>query len=252
MNEPVGPRSGTSAGHKRARRAAGWAVHAFTASGAVIGLLAIIAITRGDARAALLWLGVALAVDALDGPIARWLRVRDTLPKVDGAVLDLVVDYLNYVVVPAAFLYWFDLVPEGWGLVAAGYVLLTSSYCFANAEMKTEDNYFVGFPAIWNVVVLYFWLLDIPPLVNAGIIVVLGILTFVPVKFVHPIRVREGRYLTWLSLFVWALCAAALLLVAPASPWWLVVPWLAASAWLGFISLRRTLRGSARPTSGSW
>jgi phosphatidylcholine synthase len=212
----------------------------------VIGFLAIIAITRDDARAALLWLGAALAVDALDGPIARRLRIRELLPKVDGAVLDLVVDYLNYVVVPAVFLYWFDLLPAGWELAGAGFVLLTSLYCFANVEMKTEDNYFSGFPAIWNVVVLYFWLLETPGLVNAVVVVALGVLTFVPVTFVHPIRVREGQRLTWAALLVWAICAVALLVVAPASPWWLVVPWLTASAWLAFVSVRRTLRGPAR------
>jgi phosphatidylcholine synthase len=246
MSKPAAPQTGAFSTHGRAHRAAGWAVHALTASGAVIGLLAIIAITRDDARAALLWLGAAFAVDALDGPIARRLRVRDVLPKVDGEVLDLVVDYLNYVVVPAAFLYWFDLMPAGWGLPAAGFVLLTSLYCFANVEMKTEDNYFAGFPAIWNVVVLYLWLLETPVLLNAIIVAVLGILTFVPVKFVHPIRVREGREVTWIALLIWAVCAVALLVMSPASTWWLLGPWLGATGWLAFVSLRRTVRGPAR------
>lgn len=241
MSNDAAPRSGLLA--RLGRRAAGWAVHAFTASGAVIGLLAILAITRGEARAALLWLGVALAVDALDGPIARKLRVRDVIPKVDGAVLDLVVDYLNYVLVPAVFLYWFGLVPAGWGLPAAGFVLLTSLYCFANVEMKTEDNYFVGFPAIWNVVVLYMWLLDSPALLNAFVVVALGVLTFVPVKFVHPIRVREWRDVTYASVLVWTACALGLLAMSPGTPWWLLAPWLGASAWLAFVSLRRTFRG---------
>jgi len=226
------------------RQVAGWAIHALTASGAIFGLLAIFAIMRGDARTSLLWLALALAVDALDGPLARKLRVRHVIPHVDGAVLDLVVDYLNYVLVPAVFLHSFDLLPQGWGLAGAGFVLLTSLYCFANINMKTADNYFVGFPAIWNVVILYLWVLDSPALLNAVIVAALGILTFVPVKFVHPIRVREGRDITYASTFVWSACALALLAMSPRSPWWLLAPWLGASGWLACVSLRRTWRGT--------
>jgi phosphatidylcholine synthase len=237
------PLPGPSPMSRLSRRAAGWAVHAFTASGAVIGLLAMLAVIRDDARTALLWLAAALAVDALDGPIARKLRVREVLPRVDGAVLDLVVDYLTYVLVPAVFLYWFDLMPAGWGLAGAGFILLTSLYCFANVEMKTSDNYFSGFPAIWNVVVLYLWLLETPALVNAVVVLVLGVLTFVPMKFVHPVRVREARIITYSSMLVWTSCALWLVLMAPERPAWLLAPWLGSSAWLAFVSVRRTLRG---------
>ncbi|MBM3525478.1 MAG: phosphatidylcholine/phosphatidylserine synthase [Alphaproteobacteria bacterium] len=243
MNDPAAERTAPEQKHSPTRKAAGWAVHALTASGAILGLLAMLAVIRGDARTALLWLGVALAVDGLDGPIARKLRVRDLIPRVDGAVLDLVVDYLTYVLVPAIFIYWFGLLPDGWGLPGAGFVLLTSLYCFANVDMKTSDNYFVGFPAIWNVVVLYMWLLGSPTWVNAAVVLALGVLTFVPVKFVHPIRVRDGRDITYASMLVWTFSALGLLLMSPASPWWLLAPWLASSAWLGFVSLRRTLHG---------
>lgn len=161
-------------------------------------------------------------------------------------MLDLVVDYLTYVLVPALFLYWFELLPAGWGLAGAGFVLLTSLYCFANVGMKTDDNYFVGFPALWNVVVLYLWLLDTPPAFNAVMVALLGVMTFVPMKFVHPIRVREWRRVTYASMVVWAPCAVSLLLMWPRSPWWILLPWLAASAWLLFVSLRRTFSGPVR------
>jgi phosphatidylcholine synthase len=245
MTLPGAPQPGPHATDNLSRRAAGWAVHALTGSGAVIGLMAMLAVIRGDARAALLWLGAALAVDALDGPIARKLRVREVLPKVDGAVLDLVVDYLTYVLVPAVFVYWFDLLPPGWGLPGAGFILLTSLYCFANVEMKTSDNYFSGFPAIWNVVVLYLWVLATPAWVNALVVVVLGILTFVPVKFVHPVRVREARAVTYGSVVAWTLCTLGLIASSPDRPVWLLAPWLAASLWLAYVSLRRTIRGVA-------
>lgn len=244
MSEPAIQPTDPIPKHTPTQRAAGWAVHALTASGAVLGLLAMLAVIRGDARTALLWLGVALAVDGLDGPMARKLRVRDVIPRVDGAVLDLVVDYLTYVLVPAIFLYWFGLLPAGWGLPGAGFVLLTSLYCFANVDMKTSDNYFVGFPAIWNVVVLYMWLLESPALLNAAIVVALGVMTFMPVKFVHPIRVRDGRDITYASMLVWTGCALGLLLMSPARSWWLLGPWLCASGWLAYVSMRRTFRGS--------
>jgi len=245
MSNPPAPRTDPVPKPGLIQLVGGWAIHALTASGAVFGLLAILAIMRGDARTSLLWLALALAIDALDGPLARKLKVRHVIPHVDGAVLDLVVDYLNYVLVPAVFLYSFDLLPDGWGLAGAGFVLLTSLYCFANINMKTADNYFDGFPAIWNVVILYLWILDSPALVNAVIVAALGILTFVPIKFVHPIRVREGRNITYVSTFVWSVCALALLAMSPRSPWWLLAPWLGASGWLACVSLRRTWRGSA-------
>ncbi len=235
--------------YSAARRAAGWGVHAFTASGAVLGLLAMLAVVNGEPRTALLWLALALAVDGLDGPIARKLKVREVIPGVDGAVLDLVIDYLTYVLVPALFLYWFALLPAGWELAGAVFVLLTSLYCFANVGMKTQDNYFVGFPALWNVVALYLWILDTPPMLNAAVVGALGVLTFLPIKFVHPIRVREGRKVTYVSLAVWIVCSLALLQMAPRTPWWLLVPWLAASAWFVFVSLRRTLHRASTPGS---
>ncbi len=242
-----GPERVTAVTASPTRRAAGWAVHTLTASGAVLGLLAMLAVIRGDARGSLLWLGVALAVDGLDGPIARLVRVRDVIPRVDGAVLDLVVDYLTYVLVPAIFIYWFGLLPAALSLAGAGFIVLTSLYCFANLDMKTTDNYFVGFPALWNVVALYMWLFDSPPWLNAAIVLALGVLTFVPVKFVHPIRVRDRREVTYAAMLIWAACCLGLVLMAPVQPAWLFWPWIAASAWLAFVSLQRTFAGPKTP-----
>jgi phosphatidylcholine synthase len=236
---------GRAAGATPTRQVAGWAVHALTASGAVLGLLAMLAVIRGDDRTALLWMGAALAIDGLDGPMARKLRIRDLIPRVDGAVLDLVVDYLTYVLVPAVFIYWFDLLPAGWGLIGAGFILVTSLYCFANTGMKTSDNYFVGFPAIWNVVVLYMWVLDSPPWANAGVVVALGILTFVPIKFVHPIRVRDHRAVTYTAMSVWMVCGVGLVLAGRHDM--MLWPWIGASLWLAFVSLRRTFMGPSAP-----
>ena len=225
------------------RRAAGWAVHALTASGAFLGLLSMLEIVRGDARGALLWLGVALAIDGLDGPMARRLRIRDVIPKVDGAVLDLVVDYLTYVLVPAIFIYWFALLPPDWSLAGAGFILVTSLYCFANIEMKTADNYFVGFPAIWNVVALYMYVLDFDVWANLVAVAVLGTFSFTKVKSVHPLRVRDLRTLTVGAAAAWCGTSFALIWLLPADrPDWILVAWLAASAYLVGLSFWRSLR----------
>lgn len=187
----------------KGRVAAAWAVHAFTASGVVTALLAITALIAGDLRLALLWLGAALIIDGFDGPMARKVRVSEYAPRFDGAVLDLVIDYLTYSVIPALLVYRFGMVPEGWGIPAAAWIMTTSLYCFGNREMKTHDNYFSGFPATWNMIVLCFFLLASGPWANLAVIAALGILTFVPLKFIHPFRVTTLRPLTLAMTAVW-------------------------------------------------
>ena len=196
----------------KARVLAAWAVHAFTASGVVTGLLAISALIAGDFRLALLWLGAALIIDGFDGPMARKVRVTEFAPTMDGAILDLVIDYLNYTVIPALIVYRFGLVPDGFAIPAAAWIMMTSLYCFGNREMKTEDNYFQGFPAVWNLVVLYFYVTASGPWTNLAIIVALGILTFVPLKFIHPFRVVKLRPVTIAMTGAWG--ALTLVLVA--------------------------------------
>jgi phosphatidylcholine synthase len=233
----------------KARVAAAWAVHAFTASGVVTALLAIAALIAGDLRLALLWLGAALIIDGLDGPMARKADVSRYAPRFDGAVLDLVIDYLTYTVIPALLVYRFGLVPSGFEIPAAAYIMLTSLYCFGNREMKTGDLYFSGFPAVWNVVVLYFYVLETGPWANLAAIAVLGILTFVPFKYVHPFRVRMWRPLTLAITALWALSTFWLVLAsgpghtpleaAPLAFW----AFLAASAYFLGLCIWRSARG---------
>jgi phosphatidylcholine synthase len=228
----------------RARRqGAAWAVHALTASGAVIGLLALIAVIEGDARAAFLWLGLALIVDGIDGPFARKLDVAGRLPRFDGALLDLVVDYLTYVVVPAVLLWQFGYLGNGWvASAAAGWILFSSLYIFANLDLKTEDNYLVGFPAIWNVVALHFHILGTPVWFNLAATVALGAFSFTKVKSIHPLRVKDFRAVTLASSAVWVAAAAWLLWIAPEANRWVLAAWLASSAWLVGLSFWRSFR----------
>jgi len=228
----------------RLRLGAAWAVHVFTASGVVIGLLALLAVIDGEPRAAMLWLGLAAFIDGLDGPAARKLGVREAIPRFDGATLDNVVDYFTWVVVPALFMYRFGLLPNGFALAGTAFILATSLYTFANLDLKTSDNYFVGFPAIWNVVAFQMFILESPPLLNLAVTAGLGVLTFLPVKFVHPFRVREWRIPTIIATAIWALTSVWLLIIHPADKAIAFTLWTAASIYLGAICLRRTLRRS--------
>ena len=140
-----------------------WLVHLLTASGALLALLALWAIEEENWRLALLWLLAALAVDGIDGTLARAMRVKDLLPRVDGATLDLVVDYLTYVFVPTMLIWRAGLVPPALALLLAAGILISALYVFARTDMKTQDGYFRGFPALWNVVALYLFVLQLDP-----------------------------------------------------------------------------------------
>ncbi|MDC0037639.1 phosphatidylcholine/phosphatidylserine synthase [Alphaproteobacteria bacterium] len=194
---------------------AAWAVHGFTASGAVLGFLAIISIFNNDLVGAFLWLGLALLIDGLDGSLARKIGVTDKTPNIDGSALDLVIDYLNYVIIPALMIYWFQFVPPGWEVYIPAGIFAVSLYTFANINMKTSDYYFSGFPAVWNIVVLYFYILGTNLWINLVVIIILYILTFVPIKFVHPLRVKDLRNYTIFATILWSASTLKLVTTNP-------------------------------------
>jgi phosphatidylcholine synthase len=185
-------------------RLAAWAVHAFTATGVVIALLAIAAIDRGDLRQALLLLLVALVVDGIDGTLARKFRVAERLPRIDGAALDLIIDYLNYVLIPALLILKGEFLPQPIAVPLCAAVLVSSLYVFVRRDMKTDDGYFRGFPALWNVVAFYFVLVPTPEAAAATIVGVLVALTFAPVHVVHPFRARNSKVVAPVAATIWA------------------------------------------------
>ncbi len=196
-----------------------WSVHAFTTSGIVLGFLALVAVLKNDVVQAFVWLGIALFVDGVDGTLARRARVKEYTPNFDGGALDLVIDFFTYVAVPALMIYWFNMVPvpwlfagQTWSLICAALIMAVSCYTFANVNMKSFDYYFVGFPAIWNVVVLYFYLFSTGWLINFITVIGLSILTFIPVKFVHPLRVTHWRNITIAMTVLWATMTLSLVL----------------------------------------
>ena len=191
------------------------AVHGFTASGAVLGFLALISIFNNDQTSSFLWLGLALLVDGLDGTIARKVGVSDKAPNIDGSTLDNVIDYLNYVIIPSLMIYWFQMVPNGWEIIIPASIFAVSLYTFANINMKTEDYYFSGFPALWNIVVLYFYILNTNHYINLIVIIFLSILTFIPIKFVHPLRVKKLRNITIFCTIIWSATTLKLVTTFP-------------------------------------
>ena len=177
-------------------RLAAFGVHGFTALGAALGFQALIATAAHKWEVAFAWLGAALIVDGLDGPMARRLAVADKLPRFSGERLDLIIDYLTYVVAPAYMIHEAGLVPVELASVAATMILVTSLFHFVDHESKTADGFFVGFPATWNIVALYLFIFPMAESVAIVVLALLCLLTFAPFKWVHPIRVKFRRPLT--------------------------------------------------------
>jgi phosphatidylcholine synthase len=182
-------------------------VHVFTATGAALALLALILATGGHWAGMFFCLGVALVVDGLDGPMARAFEIERLLPRWSGDTLDLVVDFTTYVFVPAFAIAASGLLPHVLAIPAGIVVAVTGALYFADREMKTDDNYFRGFPAVWNLAAFYLYLLEPPEWVAAISVVVLAGLSFTPVKFVHPLRVERWRGINIALLAAWAVLA---------------------------------------------
>lgn len=188
-----------------------YGVHVLTALGAALGFLALQAVFTGDLTQAFVWLGVALVVDAVDGPLARRFAVTERARRYDGAQLDLVVDFVTYVFVPAAMLLRPEVMTQPYGVIAGLVVTLASALYFADTGMKTDDWWFRGFPAVWNIVVFYIVAFAPPSWLALAVIMIATALMFLPVVFVHPVRVRRWRGLTMAMLGVWAIAAGATL-----------------------------------------
>lgn len=200
--------------NKRSDIIRAYAVHVLTASGAALAFVALIFAAGEYWEPMFLCLGLALIVDGIDGPLARKFKVAETLPRWSGDVLDLVVDFTTYVFVPAFALAASGLIPGWLGLASGLIVCVSGALYFADKEMKTRDNYFRGFPAVWNAVAFYLFLLQPPGWISFLAVAALAALSFSPVKFVHPLRVREFRALNivlmgvWGALALWALVAS--------------------------------------------
>jgi phosphatidylcholine synthase len=182
-------------------------VHILTASGAALALLALLAAARADWVWLFWWLGIALAVDGVDGTLARRLKVAERLPRWSGDGLDFVVDFVTYVFVPAYAIAASGLLPGLLAVALGVLIVITGALYFADRKMKMADNYFRGFPVLWNAAAFYLFLLKPPPWIGTAGVICLLILTFLPFRFIHPIRVVQGRRINIALLVLWSLLA---------------------------------------------
>jgi phosphatidylcholine synthase len=197
------------------RKLLAWGVHIFTASGVVMGLLALVAVANRNWRGALLWLFVAVLIDTVDGALARTIRVKEVLPNVDGRMLDYVIDFTNDVIVPTLLVYAAGLVPTSIRFICCGAMLLVSCYHYTNLKAITDDFRFRGFPAMWNFVVFYLFVLELDPIWNVVIIAVFCLLHFIPIDFIYPTRTIRLKRLTLFSVLVLTVVNLTLLIQHP-------------------------------------
>jgi phosphatidylcholine synthase len=187
MAPPVGIRIGA------------WATHALTASGMLAGYLALDCFSRLDAphaaRNGWLWLLLALFIDGVDGTFARHFRVKEVLPRMDGGMIDAVVDFANYALIPTFFLHQSGLLPDGWlGYLGVAAILIGSALYYGKLGMVSSDLYFVGFPVLWNVAAFFlYFIFGWPAWVNLCVVLVLAAAQFVPLKFLYPSRAGRWR-----------------------------------------------------------
>ncbi len=187
-----------------AEKVRAWGVHGLTAFGVVAGLLSLAAITQYEWKLAFVYMMIATAIDSIDGALARKFQVKVVLPGFDGALLDNLVDYFTFVIVPAVFIYMADLLPAQLALGAAAVISLVSAYQFCQVDAKTGDHFFKGFPSYWNVVALYLFLFQFGQWTNLIILTGFAISVFIPIRYVYPSRTTAFRKTTLGLSFVWA------------------------------------------------
>ena len=200
-----------------------FSVHLLTASGSFLAFLSLVAAAEERWTAMFWWLGAALLVDGIDGPIARHLSVKEVLPNWSGDTLDNVIDYVTFVLIPAFALYASGLVQEPMSFVAAGVIVVSSAIYYADTGMKTDENFFSGFPVVWNMLVFGLFVVQPPEWVTLLVVFSAAFLSFVPVWFLHPVRVKRLRPLNLTVMALWSLCGLAALLadltVGPVLQW---------------------------------
>lgn len=201
--------------HSGIRRMLAWNVHLLTASGVICCLLALEATHAARWQAALTWLVVAVVIDAIDGTFARLVKVKKVLPNFDGALLDNLIDFTNYVIVSALIIHRSQVLPDQASFAMACAICLASAYQFCQADAKTDDNYFTGFPSYWNISALYLLSMGLSPRVNLVVIAVLVVMVFVPIKYIYVTRTKPFQLVTWPLTVIWAAMVLVILWQLP-------------------------------------
>ena len=202
---------------------AAYSVHIFTASGLIAALLSISAIAQHEFRDAMLWLWVCFAIDGLDGTFARWVRVKEVLPDMNGSTIDYVIDFATYAIIPAFFFYEANILPEGYRLMGASMILISSALYYGKQGMVSSDYYFVGYPVLWNFNVLYqYFIFPCGQWLNLVLILFFSILHFIPIKVPYPSQSSSYRLWNMLFISLFFILNIAAVWLYPTVPTWLL------------------------------
>jgi phosphatidylcholine synthase len=225
-----------------------WAfsIHILTASGAFFAFLSIVAAAEKDFTKSFLWLGVALIVDGVDGPLARKLEVKKWWPHWSGDMLDAVIDYTTYVIIPAFVLYQSGLMGKYLSFLAAAVIVITSAIYYADTRMKTEDYGFKGFPVCWNMVIFTLLLVSPSEALSIAFVFVTAALTFAPVIFIHPVRVKILREVSLSVFAIWGIGGLIALAYDMHAPLWVNIVVGASGAYLFCIGFVLQMMGKLR------
>lgn len=231
---------------------AAWAVHAFTMTGVVWAGLATLALMNNEIKTMWLWLSVALLVDSVDGTLARKADVTKWAPNFDGRTLDNIVDYMTWTFIPACFMYIHLPMGPAW-LAMTMFVLIVASsmFCYCNLALKTDDYYFMGFAAMWNIVAVILWIFHTPTGFNVPLIIFLSFMTVAPITIVHPFRVGTLMPINIVAALSWVAMTVTMVFTFPERPLVVEIIWWIGGLWLTFMSLWRSLTEIRRWRNGS-
>ena len=230
----------------RTQRNLGWLIHIFTASGACVGLFSLLAIYQHHFLLSLWMMGGAIAIDAVDGMFARMVKIKEVVPEIDGALMDNIVDFVNYVIVPCFFLLVANMLPAYWSHLCVMAIVFASTYQFTQVDAKTHDHFFKGFPSYWNIAAFYLFFWQLTPATNMIILLTCVALTFVPIKYVYPSRLDYLTDNQWLRYgmvaitTIWGIATYGLLWLYPGTNHVLVAISLGYPLFYLAISLYRT------------
>ncbi len=216
-------------------QAKAFSVHLLTASGSFLAFLSVVAASEMRWTSMFLWLGLALFVDGIDGPIARKLQVKEVLPNWSGETLDNIIDYITYVLIPAFALYQRGFMGENLSFLSAAIIVVSSAIYYADTGMKTKENFFKGFPVVWNMLVFTLFIVEPGEYAAFATVVIAAVFSFVPVNFLHPVRVKRLRSINLPIFLLWCGFAGVALLFNLDSPLWVKIGVAITSIYLSVI-----------------
>ena len=231
--------------HYKYEKFLGLIIHLFTGFGIIAGFFSLISVINNDQINAFLWLGLAFLIDSVDGTLARKFDVKKNLPNIDGKMLDSIIDFFNYVIIPSIMIYWFNYVPDQFIILIPVILIFISIYSYVNLNILTNDNYYNGFPAIWNVIVLYFYIFETSQNFNLLFLILLILLKFSPLKCIHPLRVKKLKYLSIFFTIVWFMMSVLLIItkdldINPVYEIFLMFLWVVSNIYFISVSIFKT------------